>query len=182
MDVPADVLLAPGAGSDRNQGSLVLIDDALPGRVRRMNFGYRTAGRKFPDREPLLLQDIVDEVTLLHPSPVLGGRSMGGRMCSIAAARKLVNARALVLICYPLHPPGKPDRLRTDHFPAITVPCLFLSGTKDAFGTPEQLADATAAIPGHVEHVWIEGADHGLRRQDAHIAQVVKDWIEGLRS
>jgi uncharacterized protein len=182
MSPVPNVLLAPGAGSNRDQESLVLIDEALPGRVRRMDFGYRTEGRKFPDREPLLLQNIVDEAASLHRPLVLGGRSMGGRMCSIAAARGLVDAQALVLICYPLHPPGKPDRLRTDHFPGINIPCLFLSGTKDAFGTPDELTTATAAIPGRVDHVWIDGADHSLRRQDARIAQVVKDWIEGLAS
>ena len=61
-------------------------------------------------------------------------------------------AKGLVLICYPLHPPGKPDRLRVEHFPRLTVPCLFIAGTKDAFGTPDELTEWTATIPGPVTH------------------------------
>ena len=99
----------------------------------------------------------------------LGGRSMGGRMCSMAVAEGLP-ARGLVLISYPLHPPGRPDRLRVEHFPALRVPCLFVSGTRDAFGSPDELEAATAAIPGPVTHHWIEGKDHGLRGVDAEVA------------
>ena len=75
-----------------------------------------------------------------------------------------------MLISYPLHPPGRPDRLRTEHFPALRLPCLFVSGTRDAFGTPDELEAATAAIPGPVTHQWLEGKDHGMRRADAEVA------------
>jgi uncharacterized protein len=178
-----DVLLTPGAGSNKDQATLVAIDHLLPGRVHRMDFPYRIAGRKFPDKEPVLLQALVDAVPLMGAVPlVLGGRSMGGRMCSIAAARQLILVRALVLICYPLHPPGKPDSLRTEHFPQLTMPCLFISGTKDQFGSPEELQRETAAIPGPVEHVWIDGADHSLRRKDQHVAEVAAAWISELGS
>ena len=67
---------------------------------------------------------------------VLGGRSMGGRICSMAVADGLP-AAGLVLISYPLHPPGRPERLRIEHLPALEVPCLFMSGTRDTFGTPD---------------------------------------------
>ena len=79
----------------------------------------------------------------------IGGRSFGGRMCSLAVAEGL-SVAALVLISYPLHPPGRPDRLRTEHFPALDLPCLFVSGRRDAFATPEELERETAAIPGPV--------------------------------
>jgi hypothetical protein len=108
----------------------------------------------------------------------LGGRSMGGRMCSMAVAAGLP-AAALVLVSYPLHPPGKPDRLRTDHFPELRLPCLFVSGTRDAFGTPEELEEATEAIPGPVTHVWIDGGDHGLRRRDTLVTGAVLRWLVG---
>ena len=104
---------------------------------------------------------------------------MGGRMCSMAVADGLA-AAALVLVSYPLHPPGRPDRLRTEHFPALDLPCLFVSGTRDTFGTRPELEAATAAIPGPVTHVWIDGGDHGLRKKDSHVAAVVTDWILGL--
>ena len=90
-------------------------------------------------------------------------------------------ARGLVLVSYPLHPPGKPEKLRTEHFPGIEVPCLFVSGTRDTFGTPEELEAATAAIPGAVTHVWLEGGDHGLRRKDAAVAEAVTGWLAPLR-
>ncbi len=104
---------------------------------------------------------------------------MGGRMCSMAVAEGLETA-ALVLVSYPLHPPGRPERVRTDHFGALEVPCLFVSGTRDAFGSPEELEAATTAIPGPVTHVWLDGGDHGLRGKDAQVAGVVRDWVSSL--
>jgi uncharacterized protein len=90
-------------------------------------------------------------------------------------------AAALVLIAYPLHPPGRADRLRVDHFPQIDVPCLFLSGTRDPFGSPEELEAHTATIAGPVTHVWIEGGRHELKGADARVATTVRDWL-GARS
>jgi hypothetical protein len=105
---------------------------------------------------------------------------MGGRMCSIAVAEGLP-AAALVLVSYPLHPPGKPDRLRVEHFGAITVPCLFVSGTRDHFATPEEIEAATAAIAGPVTRVLVEKGDHGLRRRDEEVATIVASWVLALR-
>src|SRR5438067_72996 len=110
---------------------------------------------------------------------VLGGRWMGGRMCSMAVAEGLP-ALGLALISYPLHPPGKPEKSRTEHLPQLEVPCLFVSGTKDAFGTVDELEAATATISGPVTHVWLDGGDHGLRRRDDEVAAVVRDWVLGL--
>jgi hypothetical protein len=83
----------------------------------------------------------------------------------------------LVLVSYPLHPAGKPDRLRTEHFPGLTLPCLFVSGTRDAFGGPAELEAATAAIPGPVTHVWFDGKDHSMRGADAGVATAVVEWL-----
>jgi uncharacterized protein len=110
----------------------------------------------------------------------LGGRSMGGRICSMAVAEGLP-ARGLVLISYPLHPPGRPDRLRIEHFGCLKVPCLFVSGTRDAFGSPEELLAETAAIPGPLDYHWIEGKDHGLRGVDTEVATVVRAWLTRRR-
>ena len=180
-------LLFPGAGTDSSHRSLVAIDDALaPLPVVRADFPYRKAGRRAPDRAPKLVAAVVEEAEALAARDgiapdeiVLGGRSMGGRMCSMAVAEGLP-ARALVLVCYPLHPPGKPDNLRTEHLPSITVPCLFVSGTKDAFGTPDELRAATATIAGPVDHVWIEGTGHDLRNADGDVARAVADWVASL--
>jgi uncharacterized protein len=179
------LLLTPGAGADRNQSALVAIDAAATSAgitVERMDFPYRKAGRRSPDRPGVLIEAVREAASALSrrcDRVVVGGRSMGGRMCSMAVAEGL-DAAALVLISYPLHPPGRPDKLRTEHFGDITVPCLFLSGTRDAFGSPKELTDATAAIRGLVTHVWMEAKDHGLRGVDGEVSQAVVGWLSGV--
>ena len=181
------LLLAPGAGADRDQATLVALDAAATGAgwaVVRMDFPYRKAGRRAPDRAPVLVEAVRAEAEKLAascPSLVLGGRSMGGRMCSMAVASGAVpEVAGLLLISYPLHPPGKPQSLRTDHFPAVSVPCLFIAGTRDAFATPEEMEAATASIPGPVTHRWIDGKDHSLRGVDGLVCELALDWLAGL--
>jgi predicted alpha/beta-hydrolase family hydrolase len=89
-------------------------------------------------------------------------------------------AAGLVLICYPLHPPGKPEKSRIEHLPRITVPCLFISGTRDAFGTPDELTAAIELLPAPVSYVPVEGKDHSLRGADAFIATTVTAWLTTL--
>lgn len=179
------LLLTPGAGADRDQAALVAIDTAASAsgaKVVRMDFPYRKAGRRAPDRPPVLIAAVVEEAGRLRKSVdrlVLGGRSMGGRICSMAVAGGL-EASGLVLISYPLHPPGRPDRLRVEHFPQLHVPCLFLSGTRDAFGSPAELEAETSSIPGPVTHRWVEGKDHSMRGADRQVAEVVCDWLAGV--
>ncbi|MHB8440046.1 MAG: alpha/beta hydrolase family protein [Acidimicrobiales bacterium] len=180
------IVLAPGASAGRDQPALVAIDERLGEvgiRASRIDFPYRLAGRRAPDRPPVLVGAVVEAVRALAtelsvPASkiALGGRSMGCRMCSMAVAEGQ-QAAALVLVSYPLHPPGKPDKLRTEHFPSVSVPCLFVSGTRDSFGTPEELERATAAIAAPVTHLWIEGGDHGLRRRDEEVADLVANWL-----
>jgi predicted alpha/beta-hydrolase family hydrolase len=181
------LLLTPGAGSDRDHSSLRAIEAAVaPLPVARIDFPYRRAGRRAPDRADKLVACVVEEAGLLAESTgvaperiVLGGRSMGGRMCSMAVAEGLP-AAGLILVSYPLHPPGKPESLRTAHLPQLDVPCLFVSGDRDAFGTPTELEAATATIRGPVTHVWIEGRGHDLRRADDAIVAAVVDWLGAL--
>jgi predicted alpha/beta-hydrolase family hydrolase len=183
------LVLTPGASAGRDQSSLVAIDDALTPdgvRVERIDFPYHVAGRRAPDRPPVLIATVVGAAETLAADLgvpgseiALGGRSMGGRICSMAVAEGLP-AAALVLISYPLHPPGKPDRPRTEHLVSLKVPCLFVSGTRDTFGTPDELEAATAMIPGPVTHVWIEGGNHGLKGKDDQVAAAVRSWIAGL--
>jgi predicted alpha/beta-hydrolase family hydrolase len=185
---PAALLLAPGAGSNRDHPALRAIEEALaPMPVARIDFPYRKEGRRAPDRPPKLLACIREEAAVfvagsrIRPAALaLGGRSMGGRICSIAVAEGLA-AAALVLISYPLHPPGKPDNLRIEHFPQLKVPCLFVSGTKDPFGTPAELEKHAAAIPGPVTHVWVEGGGHDFKRHDDDVASTIKDWLAKVR-
>ena len=186
MTMPKGLVLTQGASAGRDQRALVAIDEALTKEgveVERVDFPYRLAGRRAPDRPAVLVDTVVQAATALAgrigtttDQIALGGRSMGGRMCSVAVAEGQP-AAALVLVSYPLHPPGRPERSRTEHFDAIEVPCLFVSGTRDAFGTREELEAATAAIQGPVTHMWIEGGDHGLRRKDEEVASLVRSWL-----
>jgi hypothetical protein len=181
------MLLAPGAGASSDHHTLVALEAAVaPVPVRRMDFPYRLAGRKAPDRAPVLLEavrtnlaELCAEVGTTPGRVVLGGRSMGGRMCSMVAAEDGVGA-GLALLSYPLHPPGKPDRLRTEHLGDLQLPCLFISGEKDPFGTPAELESATAAIPGLVSHVWLPGGHSPKDALDAQICAEVTAWISAL--
>lgn len=181
------LLLFPGAGSASDHPSLLAIETAVdPRRCVRADFPYRLAGRRAPDRAPVLLDAVVTaaRATARRSGIVLGGRSMGGRMCSIAVADGLVDVpggvRGLVLVSYPLHPPKQPDRLRVEHFPRVHVPCLFVSGTRDAFGTPDELERWTATIPAPVTHHWVPRAGHDLVRADTEVASVVAGWLRSL--
>src|SRR4051794_4704422 len=182
------LLLTPGAGSGRDHPTLVAIEGAVaPLPVARVDFPYRREGRKAPDRAVKLIACVVEEAAALAeradvpPKAVaLGGRSMGGRMCSMAVAEGLPSV-GLVLISYPLHPPGRPDKMRTEHLPSLKVPCLFVSGTRDSFASPSELEDATAAVPGPVTHVWIDGGGHELKRADGDVAAAVAEWLSAPR-
>ena len=183
------MLLTPGAGSSADHSSLLALEAALaPLPVARVDFPYRRAGRKAPDRAPKLIACVREEAAALADRTgaaperlVLGGRSMGGRMCSLAVAEGLP-AAGLVLISYPLHPPGKPEQLRTAHFPDLHVPCLFVSGERDTFGTREEFDAHVGAIPGRVTQVWVPKAGHDLKRHDQTIVDAVVAWLaaEGL--
>jgi uncharacterized protein len=178
------LLLFPGAGSSSTHPSLVAIEQALaPMPVVRADFPYRREGRRAPDRAPKLMASVRDEAAALVERAsiapdrlLLGGRSMGGRMCSMTVAEGLP-ARGLVLIAYPLHPPGRPDKLRIEHLPDLHVPCLFVSGTRDPFGTPDELEGHTAVIPGPVTHVWVDGARHELKGADRLIVEAIQEWL-----
>lgn len=181
------LLLAPGFGGDRNQATLVAVEAGVaPLPVSRIDFPYRKEGRRGPDPAHRMIATVVEEAGALAAEAgvdpdrlVLGGRSMGGRMCSMAVAEGLP-AAGLALLSYPLHPPGKPDKLRTDHFPALDVPVLFVGGDRDPFGSPEELESAAAAIPGPVTFVWLEGARHDARGRDPVVTAAVADWIAAL--
>jgi predicted alpha/beta-hydrolase family hydrolase len=185
------LLLTPGAGADRAHHTLVAIDDAVqaaPGlafATARIDFPYRQAGRRAPDRAPVAVAHVMAEAAKLvagagvEPGAlVLGGRSYGGRMCSMAVAEGLP-AAGLVLLSYPLHPPGKPDKTRVEHFPDLDVPVLFISGAKDPFGTPAEFDHHVAAVPGPVTQIWLNGG-HDPRNQDGAIADAVASWLTGL--
>ena len=196
------VLLAHGAGSDRNSAALTSVDGRLAAAgvpCLRFDYPYRQAGRKAPDRPPVLEQatreaaaQLARDTGLPPERLVLGGRSMGGRYCSLVAGHDTdpVPALGLVLLGYPLHPAGKPEQLRAAHFPRLTMPVLFVSGDRDALAPRPALLKAVEAIPGEVTLHWLAGADHGYRVPKSsggtaaavldEVAEVTAAWVAAL--
>ena len=171
---PAGFLVTPGASADRDNRTLVSLESGLDVPVERITIRSR-AVRKVLDQLRDDLTSFADQLGV-DPSEILvGGRSFGGRMCSLLVASGQPVA-GLVLLSYPLHPPGKPDALRIDHFGDIAVPVLFVSGTKDAFAAPDELKHHAAAIPGPVSFEWLDGEPHAPR-DDGPVVAAVQRWI-----
>lgn len=182
------LVLFPGAGASRQQSTLVAIERGVAPdwTTVRADFPYRIAGRRAPDRPPVLLATVRRHVESCGDDRVVvGGRSMGGRICSMVAAGAdgapaPTSTVGVVAISYPLHPPGRPDRLRVEHLADLRVPCLFVHGTKDPFGSPDELIEWTATVPGAVTHHWIDGKGHDLKGADATVVEVVSTWLAAL--
>ncbi len=165
------VVLTHGAGGNANGPLLVALCNAfaahgwtalrcdLPFRQQRPTGPPRGSGTD--DREGL--RRAVEVMRKLAPGRVfLGGASYGGRMASMAAAEDAKLCDGLLLLSYPLHPPGKPQQLRTAHFAKIAVPTLFVSGDRDPFGSPEELAAALKTMPSKPTLLTIPGVGHDL--------------------
>jgi len=180
---------APGAGSGLTDTFGVHTARALAAEgieTWRFQFPYREKGRSAPD-SPALLQAtwiaVIEAVVSARSGPiVVGGRSMGGRIASMVVAAGDVPVAGLALLAYPLVPPGKVSSDRADHFPGITVPTLFCSGTRDNFATPEQLREAARLAPNATLH-FLDGADHGfatLKASGRSKDDVYREAVEAL--
>ena len=173
--MPRDALiLTHGAGGNRESPLLLAVSSAFEQAgylVERLNLPFRERRPKGPprpseaagDREGLRLavramrQRVCGKV-------LLGGQSYGGRQASILAAEEAGLADGLLLLSYPLHPPGKPERPRADHFPQLTAPALFVLGARDPFGSPEELERARKLLRSRNAVIVIEKAGHDLRK------------------
>jgi predicted alpha/beta-hydrolase family hydrolase len=168
------IVLTHGAGA--NAGSKLLLAlsrefTAAGISVLRYNLPFRQRGSGPPrpgdaekDRDGL--RQAVQALRGAVPGRVfLGGHSYGGRQSSILAASGELPADALLLLAYPLHPPGKPEQLRTSHFPALRTPALFVQGSRDPFGSPAELEDARRLIPARTSLLMVEGAGHDLSKR-----------------
>jgi len=195
FDGPEDsadvVVLAHGAGGPMRSTFMNVMARGLAAegiRVVRFEFPYMRAKKKVPDREPALRESWVSVVRELGGGPrlVIGGKSLGGRMASLVADE--VGARGLICLGYPFHPPGKPERLRTAHLGGLRTPTLILQGTRDPFGSREEVAGYQLSPAIRVE--WMEGGDHSLkpgagsgRAEKDNLAAAVRaaaDFIRGL--
>ena len=163
-------VFAHGAGGNMSDRGMLASANALRNAglgVVRFNFVYKEKKSGRPDAMPKLMDTVraVIERTRLElasPRPlVIGGRSMGGRAASMLAADGF-DADGLLLLAYPLHPAGQPEKLRDAHLPRITMPVLAFSGTRDALCTRDLMERALATVVAPWEMHWIDGADHSF--------------------
>jgi predicted alpha/beta-hydrolase family hydrolase len=131
------------------------------------DFPYITAGRKVPDRAPVLedhWRKMLDEArNEFGRVPLfIGGKSMGGRIASHIAAQGVQDVRGIVFFGYPLHPPGRPDQRRDEHLPRIVQPMLFVQGSRDTFGTEAEISALLPSLPRATLHA-IAGGDHSFK-------------------
>lgn len=182
---------AHGAGghmADRGIAQIAELYGSLDVDVVRFNFLYRQKRQRRPDPMTLLKDCITAVVTRtreeIRPRRLLiGGRSMGGRAASMLAADGFA-CDGLVLLAYPLHPPGRPEQLRDSHLPAIKVPVLCFNGTRDTFCRGDLMESVLQRVNPSWEMHWLEGADHGFHvpkssgRTDSDVLQEIRSRSE----
>ncbi|MCH6470036.1 alpha/beta hydrolase family protein [Sinomonas terrae] len=165
----ATVVLAHGAGAGMDHPFMVGFAEALAGlgiATLRFNFAYMEAGKRLPDRAPKAIPvwaAALQEAGLRSGGGRLwaAGKSFGGRMASMALAEGAIDPAGLIFLGYPLHPAGKPEKLRDEHLYGLHVPMLFLQGTRDTLATRELLDAVVAKLPS-ATLAWQEGGDHSF--------------------
>lgn len=173
-DAAVTLLLAHGAGAPMDSASMSAAAKALAAegfRVVRFEFAYMAArrsgeGRRPPPKAEKLIGEYLAAVDQFAPSGghlVIGGKSMGGRVASMVADELFAAGRIAGLIClgYPFHPPGKPAQLRTAHLKGLLTPALIVQGTRDEFGTRDEVPGY--GLPSTIELLWLEDGDHDLK-------------------
>ncbi|MFS8145894.1 alpha/beta family hydrolase [Rhizobium sp. BR 249] len=202
QDARFTILLAHGAGAPMDSASMTAAAEALVGvgfRVARFEFAYmaarRTGGRKPPPRAETLNPEYEAAIAELGADGplIIGGKSMGGRVASMIADDLHHRRKIAGLLClgYPFHPPGQPEKLRTGHLKELTTPTLICQGTRDEFGTQEEVLNYD--LSGRIEILWLEDGDHDLKPRKkisgfsgadhlSTMAKAVKEWAEGLPS
>jgi uncharacterized protein len=197
---PSTLVLAHGAGAPQQHPFMAGFARALSERgldVLTFNFLYTEQRRKVPDRMPQLItcyRAAIDaarsEVASARERLFIGGKSMGGRAAThVAAEDAALTLAGIVLLGYPLHPPGRPDQLRDAHLPGVGRPMLFVQGTRDPFGTPSELKPVLASLSPLPTLHHVEGGDHSFKiagrdartRQAAVYAEVqdaIAEWIQ----
>lgn len=200
-DAGATILFAHGAGAPMDSPAMTAIADALAGqglRVVRFDFSYmaarRTEGtRKPPPRAEKLNSEYLVAIDALQVDGplIIGGKSMGGRVASMIAGELFGADRISGLLCvgYPFHPIGKPDKLRTEHLKHLRTPTLICQGTRDQFGSQDEVRDYELSPA--IQISWFEDGDHDLKPRKrvssfthsdhiASVGTVVSSWVEGL--
>ena len=198
-DTSTVFVCAHGAGGNMADRAMVTVTRALGSRglsTVRFNFLYKEKRSSRPDAMPKLKETTAAVVARaraeLNPKTlIIGGRSMGGRAASMLAADGF-DCSGLLLLAYPLHPPGRLDQLRDAHLPSIRVPVLCANGTRDPFCTPELMKGVLERVPAPWQMLWLEGADHSFHvlkssgKTDAQVMTEVADaaekWVATVRA
>lgn len=186
------ILLAHGAGAPMDSASMAASAKALAAagfRVARFEFHYMAARRyghrKPPPRAETVNPEYVKAIADLRAKGVtgplvIGGKSMGGRVASMIADEMFSKGEIAGLIClgYPFHPPGKPEQLRTKHLANLKTPTLIFQGTRDEFGTREEVA--TYGLSDVIEVFWLEDGDHDLKPRKSVLGFSAADHLKSL--
>jgi predicted alpha/beta-hydrolase family hydrolase len=167
-------LMVAVAEAFRDAGYLVLRGD-LPFRQDRPKGSPSAKSQRDRDGIRRAAEELRGIVS--HKPLCLAGHSYGGRQCTMAAAEDAEIASALLLLSYPLHPPGAADKLRVEHFSTLRTPALFVHGTRDPFGTIEEMEAALALIPSRTKLVTVQGAGHGVPEATA---ASMPDWVSAI--
>jgi predicted alpha/beta-hydrolase family hydrolase len=170
------LILAHGAGASQTSGFMVRFATSLAVRgidTVTFNFVYMEQGRRVPDRNDKLegcYRAVIEAVRSgefydedARRKLFIGGKSMGGRIASQVAAADQEGIAGLVFLGYPLHPPGQPDKLRSKHLPGIRAPMLFVQGSRDAFGTPDELRAVMSELKVTADLYVVEDGDHSFK-------------------
>jgi uncharacterized protein len=171
----ATLVVAHGAGGGMDSAFLTGFTGAMNGAgvaTLRFSFPYAERGRKAPDPEATLRSAwaaaFATAIGRAARLPMFaGGKSLGGRIASMCVADGAIEARGLIFLGYPLHPPGRPERVRDEHLYRVEVPMLFLQGTKDPFARQDVLEPVIGRLGRRAEYVAIDGADHSFRVRGA---------------
>jgi predicted alpha/beta-hydrolase family hydrolase len=177
------IVLAHGAGAGLDGDFLTTVATGLARHgafVCRFNFPYAERGRKAPDRQPVLestWSNVLDHIPAAGKRLIVGGKSMGGRIASHVVASG-TSCDGLLLLGYPLHPPGRPERLRIEHLPSISAPMLFVAGTRDPLCPRATLEETVARLGGSVDVAFIEDGDHSFRVRPTSVRTTEQAWDE----
>jgi predicted alpha/beta-hydrolase family hydrolase len=194
------LILGHGAGAGQTSGFMVSFATALAERgvdIVTFNFFYTEHGRRVPDPSSRLescyrtvIKTVRGRIASLPGKLAIGGKSMGGRIASQVAASGVGELVGLVFLGYPLHPPGKPDRLRASHLSQVKAPMLFIQGSRDAFGTPNELQPIVDRLQPTADLYVVEGGDHsfkllksaGIGQQEVYCAvqRRIETWLRGI--
>jgi predicted alpha/beta-hydrolase family hydrolase len=211
----AALILAHGAGAGQRSAFMAGFAAALAASgidTVTFDFPYMQERRRIPDRAPVLescyrrvVAAVVDRLPSAQRALFIGGKSMGGRIATQIAAESVARPsegrpddvarpfkgrlRGIVLLGYPLHPPGRPEQRRDKHLPLIDCPLLFVQGSRDTFGTPQELEPVLRSLKHQATLHVVDGGDHSFKVRQAarqaavyeEVQQAIADWIRGRR-